>query len=130
LRAASAFIFLLASSLISAQISPEDHARHHPGQSATTPTGSPAQPGSMGSGMMEGMGEMMRGMHGTPPKQLYPTLMSLPSLSAEQRQQVEQQANERMQSGTAFDDASTRRIGAGRSRWRLRRDARCDVETS
>ena len=51
---------------------------------------------------MAEMGKMMEGMHGTPPKQLYPTLMSLPSLSPEQRQKVKQQADERMQSGTAL----------------------------
>ena len=53
--------------------------------------------GEMGK-MMEGMGAM----HGVPPKQLYPTLMSLPSLTPEQRQKVEQQANEQMRSGTAL----------------------------
>jgi ferredoxin-NADP reductase len=56
----------------------------------------------MGPGMSGEMGEMMRGMHGTPPKQLYPTLMSLPSLSPEQRQKVEQQADEEMRSGTTL----------------------------
>src|SRR6266496_4490803 len=73
-----------------AQVSKEEHARHHPAQIAPSPGTSPAQsPGP-------GMGEMMRGMHGTPSKELYPSLMSLPTLSPEQRKQVEQQADERI----------------------------------
>src|SRR6266568_923017 len=83
----TALIFLATASLLFGQVSPEEHARHHPGQAEATPGGSPAQ--SPGPGMMEGMGEMMRGMHGTAPKELYPSLMALPTLSAEQRQQVE-----------------------------------------
>ncbi len=45
---------------------------------------------------------MMRGMHGTPPKELYPSLMSLPKLSPEQRTQVEQQADERIRTGNSL----------------------------
>src|SRR5574338_446910 len=78
-----------------AQISAEEHASHHPGTSAS-PGASP------GPGMMSEMGEKMKDMGAPPPKQLYPTLMSLPSLSPEQRQKVEQQADERMRSGTAL----------------------------
>ena len=66
------------------------------------PGGSPPNPATGGPGMMEGMGEMMKGMGAPAPKQLYPTLMSLPSLSPEQRQKVEQQADEQMRSGTAL----------------------------
>ena len=91
--------------------SPDEHASHHPGQvgSATPATGampagnaSPAPaatPGSAG-GMMEGMGEMMKGMGGgAKAKELYPSLMDLPDLPLARRQEVEQQAGERMQSG-------------------------------
>src|SRR6266699_3161726 len=95
-----ASIGILLSIPASAQVSEEEHARHHPGQVSPSPGASPAQ--SPGPGMMEGMGEMMRGMHGTPPKQLYPTLMSLPTLSAEQRKQVEQQADERIRGGNSL----------------------------
>src|SRR6266496_237616 len=95
-----ASIGILPSIRASAQVSEEEHARHHPGQVSPSPGASPAQ--SPGPSMMEGMGEMMRGVHGNPPKQLYPTLMSLPSLSPEQRQHVEQRANEQMRSGTAL----------------------------
>src|SRR6266498_1438771 len=99
---AAALIIFATGPLLFGQVSPEEHARHHPGQAEATPGGSPVKPAGAGPEMMEGMGEMMSGMHGTPPKQLYPTLMSLPTLSAEQRQQVEQQADERIRSGNAL----------------------------
>src|SRR6266699_511485 len=95
-----ASIGILMSIRASAQISEEEHARHHPGQVTPSAGTSPAQ--STGPRMMEGMGEMMRGMHGVPPKQLYPTLMALPTLSAEQRQQVEAQADERIRTGSSL----------------------------
>ncbi len=99
---AAALIIFATGPLLFGQVSPEEHARHHPGQAEATPGGSPVKPAGAGPGMMEGMGEMMSGMHGTPPKQLYPTLMSLPTLSAEQRQQVEQQADERIRGGNSL----------------------------
>src|SRR4029453_10875937 len=64
--AVTAFIFLAAVSPISAQVSPEKHARHHPGWGATSPAPgmqSSPQAGSMGPGMSGEMGEMMGGMH-------------------------------------------------------------------
>lgn len=98
---------------------PEEHASHHPGQTPVPAPGAApttgAMPAATGSpppaatgGMMEGMGEMMKGMGAPPKKELYPELMSLPELSPEKRQQVEQQAGERMHAGTmlmgqAFD---------------------------
>src|SRR6266487_5424261 len=94
-----ASIGILLSVGATAQVSEEEHARHHPAQITPSPGTSPAQ--SPGSGMMEGMGEMMKGMHGTPPKELYPTLMALPTLSVEQREQVERQADERIRSGNS-----------------------------
>ena len=48
---------------------------------------------------MEGMGEMMKGMGGTPPKALYPALMDLPDLLPEKRDEVLRAAHERMKSG-------------------------------
>lgn len=51
---------------------------------------------------MSGMGSMMEGMGKPPPKELYPTLMTLPELSPEQRKHVDEQAGERMHSGTTI----------------------------
>ncbi len=96
----------LASALPSyGQVSPEEHAQHHPGAAPAGPpaTVPPADPmsGMMGGGM-GGMGEMMEQMHGPPPKELYPSLMALPELPPERRAEVERQAHERMKSGTAL----------------------------
>jgi len=99
---AAALMIFAIGPLLFGQISPEEHARHHPGAASPMPGGSPANPAAAGPGMMEGMGEMMKGMGAPAPKQLYPTLMSLPSLSPEQRQKVEQQADEQMRSGTTL----------------------------
>lgn len=93
-------LFILACTLAAlasrgalAQVSPEEHAKHHPQQPGTT------QPGA-GQGMMEGMGEMMRGMGAPPRKELYPSLMELPHLSPEKRDELQRAAHERMKSGT------------------------------
>ncbi|QEG35800.1 2Fe-2S iron-sulfur cluster-binding protein [Bythopirellula goksoeyrii] len=114
----TAIIVLLAASLASssnAQISPEEHASHHPGQSQggeppdaqSSGTPNPGPAGGMGGpgGMMGGgMGGMMEGMMekmGAPkPKQIYPQLMALPDLPMEQRAAIEQEAHLRMIEGT------------------------------
>jgi ferredoxin-NADP reductase len=88
------------------QISPEEHARHHPGAAgAQQPTSAPAgmgPPAGVGPpGGMEGMGDMMKMMGGTPPKkELYPSLMNMPEFSPEKRSQVQAQADESMRAGT------------------------------
>ncbi len=99
----------LALGIPSYSQSPEEHAKHHPGQDmAKDQGGAPGMaPGGEGSakgmgGMMEGMGEMMKEMGKAPPKELYPILMSLPELTPEQREQVQSQADERMRSGVAL----------------------------
>src|SRR6266700_6876718 len=100
-RVAAALIIFATGPLLFGQVSPEEHARHHPTQGASP--GAAASPGASPSGGMMGeMSKMMEGMHGPPPKQLYPTLMSLPTLSAEQRQQVEQKADERIRTGNSL----------------------------
>jgi hypothetical protein len=85
------------------QMSPEEHAKHHPGQATGKAEGIP--PFGPKAGMMDGMGGM-EGMHGgmsaTPPKESYPSLMSLPELTPEKRAEVERQADERMSAGTAL----------------------------
>lgn len=99
-----ALAWLVITSPLRAQVSPEEHAKHHPGAqpAATGATGtSPAQPTTPGAGgMMEGMGEMMKNMGVPPPKQLYPSLMDLPDLPPEKRAEVQRAAHERMTSGT------------------------------
>ncbi|HEX2852486.1 MAG TPA: 2Fe-2S iron-sulfur cluster-binding protein [Opitutaceae bacterium] len=99
---------------------PEEHASHHPAQApgaapaAGAVTGAPGTTAAGMGGMMEGMGEMMKGMMGAPPsKELYPTLMALPSLTPEQRQQVEQQAGERMHAGTVLMGQALDALNAG-----------------
>lgn len=102
-----------------AQMSPEDHASHHPGQEKekTKDTGGQeAKKGMAGMGVkdkggqdpkkgMDGgmgdMGKMMEGMGAPPPKELYPTLMTLPDLSPEKRDEVGRQAGDRMVAGMA-----------------------------
>ena len=103
-----------------AQMTPEEHASHHPAQEKAKNEGAPeAKPGMDGGmgdmgkekggaetkkaagGGMGDMGKMMEGM-GTPPtKELYPSLMTLPDLSPEKRDEVARQANERMTKGIA-----------------------------
>jgi len=83
----------------------DGHSAHHPAASAGTtalqPNG-PANPSSghsadsssssSGAGMMGEMGEMM----GRPRKEFYPSLMEMPTLSAEQRRSLEFQARGRI----------------------------------
>lgn len=94
---------LLIPAPLSAQVSPEEHAQHHPPQ-AGPPAGTPGPPaGTPGAGMMEGM-------HGPPPKELYPSLMELPDLPPEKRDEVQRAAHERMQSGTTLMAAALDRL--------------------
>jgi hypothetical protein len=97
------FALVLGVQPLRAQVSPEEHAKHHPPQGAGAPSGSQPATGSQPpGGMMEGMQEMMKGMGGTPPKQIYPSLMELPSLPPEKRDELQKTAHERMQSGSAL----------------------------
>ena len=112
---------LLWASGLRAQ-TPDEHASHHPdsagGAMAAAPVAAPGMgampaaggspvPGGAGGGMMEGMGEMMKGMGGgAKTKELYPSLMDLPDLPLTKRLEVEQQAGERMQSGVALMNES------------------------
>lgn len=92
---AAMLLVLLIAPTLRAQVSPEEHAKHHPqGGTSQQPSGTP----SGASGGMEGMMEGMRG--GTPPKELYPRLMELPSLTPEQKEEMQRAAHERMESGT------------------------------
>ena len=66
--------------------------------------------------MMEGMGEMMKGMASPPPKELYPTLMDLPELSPERRAEVVRLAREQMETGKAQMTAAMERMSAAAAR--------------
>ena len=102
------------------QVSPEEHASHHPGQGgapATMPAGGMGSPGgaapSGGMGGMRDMMKMMEGMGKPPTKELYPSLMSVPELSPEKRNEVAAQADQRMQSGLATMGSALDRLNAG-----------------
>lgn len=100
----------LAPGLVHAQVSPEEHAKHHPGAAepgppSTIPPAGPMSGAVSGDGPpggMGGMGGMMKSMGVPPPKDLYPSLMSLPDLPPERRAEVERQAHGRMEAGTAL----------------------------
>ncbi|NOX56083.1 MAG: 2Fe-2S iron-sulfur cluster binding domain-containing protein [Planctomycetes bacterium] len=93
-----------------AQVSPEEHAKHHPSQAAKKgpPAGkgpaAKAEAGGMmgGKGMGGGMGGMMEKMGAPKPKEMYPQLMALPDLPLEKRAEIEQEAHQRMLAGTAL----------------------------
>ena len=101
-----------------AQVSPEEHAKHHPGQ-AQQPSTAPAGAGGMGeggtgAGGMDGMGAMMEGMHGgAPQRELYPSLMSVPELTPEKRAELTAAAHERMKAGTAMMGQGLERLANG-----------------
>ncbi len=109
-------VALLPLSGLRAQ-SPDEHASHHPAAAAMPAAGGSAAPVSGmpagAGGMMEQMGEMMKSMGKPPPKELYPSLMALPELTPEKRQQVEQQAAERMHSGTMLMGQALDSLNAG-----------------
>ena len=108
-----------ATGLSVAQVLPDEHAKHHPGQDKSSAAGTPSggmqkgkdgatgmapagKEGMMGGGMEGMMDGMMKKMGVPPPKDLYPSLMSLPELTPEQREQLRSQAQERMRSGVAL----------------------------
>ena len=95
------------------QVSPEEHQKHHPGQ-AGPPEGSLGGPPK---GMMGGQGGgMMGGMGGSPPRGLYPSLMSLPELTPENRAEIETRAGEQMRSGAALWSAGLEELAAATER--------------
>ena len=103
-----------------AQVSPQEHAGHHPqgglvpGGQAGTPS-PPAGPGGVMGG--EGGREAMMGPPGAaPPKELYPSLMDLPDLSPGRRADIERLAQERMQTGTAQLAAALERLSGAASK--------------
>ena len=133
--AAIVLLFVTTASTAIAQVSPEEHAAHHPeqadanaGGSGTRGMGGPPEGagpkngmggmmGGEGGGMMGGgMGGMMEKMGAPKPKDLYPSLMELPDLPMERRHELEQEAHGRMIAGTrllgdGFDELSRSAAG-------------------
>ena len=119
--ATSLLVGLVALTNASAQVSPEEHASHHPGGDsegapAAEPGGSGMGPGNKGPGNKEpgpggggmmgggagGMGGMMEKMGAPKPRDLYPSLISLPELTPEKSAEIEALARERMETGSAL----------------------------
>jgi len=101
-----AVVITFAAMMISpvfGQVSPEEHAKHHPGQAKSSEKG--GMMGGKGGGMMGGegggmMGDMMKKMGAPKPKELYPKLMDLPDMPMEERAKIQLEAHERMIDGT------------------------------
>lgn len=102
---------LLLVTSAAGQIAPEEHATHHGPADAANPTGggNAMSPGR-GAGMGEGMGEMMQQIGTPPPKELYPSLMTVPDLPLEKRAEIGRQAHDRMTEGVKLMSDGLRRM--------------------
>ena len=107
----AALLVLLVLTPARAQ-TPQEHEQHHPAPVATPPA--PPQPATPNSSPEQvPQGGAMGGMMGaTPPKALYPSLMDLPELTPERRQEFERLANDRMIAGSALMSAALERLTA------------------
>ncbi len=85
---------------VKAQSTPEEHSQHHPQQQMSpSPTATPNNSNNSNSTMNGGMGKMMENAP-TAPKELYPSLMQLPSdLPQEKRDEIKSLADERVSEG-------------------------------
>ena len=62
-----------------AQVSPEEHAKHHPGAGGPPANAGPGMAGKAGGMGEGGMGGMMEMMHGGPPaREPFPEMMNTP----------------------------------------------------
>lgn len=84
------------------QVTPEEHAAHHPEESSTPQAGDEGVSPAGGMQGMGDMGEMMSRMGVPAPKDIYPSLMDLPRMTAEERDAFERLGHERMQTGNAL----------------------------
>ena len=125
----------MAPVAVHAQQDPSSHEQHHPGAAPSAPPaataneppatdrgGSPilvppeltAPAAPAGDPVAAPMMQMMRNMS-PPPKELYPTLMSLPRLDDAQRAEVLRAAQERMQRGSSMMADAQGRLTSGRT---------------
>ncbi len=134
-----AFIFCLTTNYAFAQQSQAEHESHHPDLQAGSPQNQPntaitgsqtmASPaGMMGQGKGPGgagpggmmppafMDKMMEKMGAPKPKDLYPTLMALPDLPQEQREELKRAAHQRMLEGTSSMSAAFTHLSNATSR--------------
>lgn len=115
IRVSLAALFVLAAFSPAHSQTPQEHEQHHPAAPSATPK-APAQPQpGMPSSSPEPspQGGGMGGMMGAPPpKALYPSLMDLPELTPERREEFERLAGERMIAGGALMSAAFERLTA------------------
>lgn len=114
LRSQIGVLFVLATLGSALAQTPEEHQQHHPGVSADTPAA--PQGGGMAGVLPEAQNQALGGMMGAPPKALYPSLMDLPELPAERRQEFEGRAGELMLAGSALMTAAFERLTAATQR--------------
>lgn len=92
------------------QVSPAEHAKHHPSQSQGSGDtsdqnrgSSRSNPGGMMGGGMSGMMDEMMGKMGAPkPTEIYSELMGLSDLPMEERARIEREAHQRMTDGVTL----------------------------
>ena len=121
---AIASLLLIAGTLAHGQVSPEEHLKHHPEQAQSPASGSsnkamqPGPPPGAGppGGMGDMMGDMMKKMGAPPPRDLYPSLMNLSDLTPQQRDEIQTQAEERIQSGISAIGAALDALSAAAAR--------------
>ena len=97
-----------------AQVSPEEHAKHHPAAPNSASVGATPATAPAGSAGMGGMGDMMKMMEGmegrAPAKELYPSLMGMPELTPEKKAELSAAAHERMKAGTQLMSQGLERL--------------------
>lgn len=109
---------LFGTSVAAAQDKQDEHESHHPGKddspamSAPPPASAP-ESAIAADGSMQGMQDMMREMMGKGgPRPIYPSMMSAPSMTAEERAAVDRLADERMRAGSAHLESALQRLSA------------------
>ncbi len=122
-----AAIFIPADSPVHAQATPDEHSEHHPPESSPMPLPSVSpsadtnsNANTSGGGMTNGasggmgdmMGEMMKQMGKPPRKELYPSLMEMPDLPPEKRDEIKKLADERVNEGNALLSSGFEELGS------------------